>query len=100
MFIAVLDFTTAATDRPDALAQLDAERAEVRAMPGNVAFRIYASRENDDQVTVVHEWEDRASFAAYLGSDAFARSGAVLRPMMTGTPVSRRFEAELVETVA
>lgn|GEM_PF-880128 len=100
MFIAILDFATSATDRPVVLAQLDAERAEVRAMPGNIAFRIYASREDDHQVTVVHEWEDQASFAGYLGSDAFARSGAVIRPLMAGTPVSRRFEAKLVETVA
>ena len=35
MLIAILDFSTAATDRPAALAQLDGERDEVRAMPGN-----------------------------------------------------------------
>jgi hypothetical protein len=27
-------------DRPAALAQLDADRDQVRAMPGNVAFRV------------------------------------------------------------
>lgn len=100
MLIAILDFSTAATDRPAALAQLDGERAEVHAMPGNLAFRIYASREDGTRITVVHEWEDQRSFAAYLGSDSFARSGEVLRPIMTGAPVSRRFQAELLETVA
>jgi quinol monooxygenase YgiN len=100
MFIAILDFTTAAGDRWGALAQLDTERDEVRAMPGNVAFRVYAAREDDSLVTVVHEWEDQESFAGYLGSEAFARSGKALRPIMTGAPVSRRFSAELVETVA
>lgn len=100
MFIAILDFSTAAIDRPAALAQLDGERDEVRAQPGNVAFRIYASREDDERITVLHEWEDQASFAAYLGSSSFARSGEVLRPIMTGAPVSRRFQAELLETVA
>ena len=99
MFIAILDFTTAAGDRPAALAQLDGERAEVRAMPGNIAFRVYAGREDDTQVTVVHEWQDEASFAAYLDSASFARSGEVLRPIMAGAPVSRRFHAELMETV-
>lgn len=100
MFIAILDFRTTATDRPTALAQLDGERDEVRAMPGNVAFRVYASREDDTLVTVVHEWDDQASFAGYLGSEAFARSGKVLRPIMAGAPLSRRFNAELLETVA
>jgi quinol monooxygenase YgiN len=100
MLIAILDFSTTAADRPAALAQLDGERDEIEAMPGNVAFRVYASRQDDTQVTVVHEWEDPASFAGYLDSEAFARSGAVLRPLMTGAPVSRRFSADLLETVA
>ncbi len=100
MFIAIVDFSTAATDRPAALAQLDRERDEVRAMPGNLAYRIYASRYDDTAITLVHEWDDEASFAGYAKSDSFARSGEVLRPMMTAAPVSRRFKAELLETVA
>jgi quinol monooxygenase YgiN len=100
MFIAIVDFSVAGTDRPAALAHLDSEREQVRAMPGNVAFRVYASREDETRVTIVHEWDDAESAAGYLQSDCFARSGEVLRPMMTGSPVSRRFHAELVETVA
>jgi quinol monooxygenase YgiN len=100
VFIAILDFETAADDRARALAQLEGERARVRSMPGNLAFRVYASREDEHTVTVVHEWTDQSSFAGYLASDAFARSNAVLRPLVTGGPVSRRFRAELVEAVA
>jgi quinol monooxygenase YgiN len=100
VLIAILDFRTAATDRPAALAQLDGERDQVRAMPGNLAFRVYASRQDDTGITVVHEWDNQESFTGYLGSASFARSGEVLRPMMTGAAVSRRFRAELVETVA
>jgi quinol monooxygenase YgiN len=100
VFIAILDFSTAATDRPAALAQLDGERDQVRDMPGNLAFRVYASREDETAITVVHEWVDEASFVGYLRSDSFARSGEVLRPVMTGAPVSRRFRVELLETVA
>ena len=100
MFIAILDFSTAAADRPAALAQLDRERGEVRAMPGNLAFRVYARREDDTGVTVVHEWQDEESFAGYLRSESFARSGEVLRPIIAGAPLSRRFRAELLETVA
>lgn len=99
MLIAVLDLHTSATDRSAALAQLDAEREEVRAMPGNLDFRVYAARDNEEDVAVIHEWADEPSFAAYLASDSFARSGAVLRPLMTASPVSRRFQASLLETV-
>ncbi|WP_144127569.1 putative quinol monooxygenase [Catellatospora sichuanensis] len=99
MLIAILDFRTAAADRDAALAQLDRESGQVRAMPGNVAYRIYASRTDESAITVVHEWDDEESFGRYLGSDSFARSGEVLRPMMTAPPVSRRFRAELLETV-
>ena len=100
MFIAILDFATGPVDRARALAQLESERPLVRSMPGHLAFRVYASREDDRTVTVVHEWADQTRFAAYLASDAFARSNAVLRPLVTDGPVSRRFRAELVESVA
>jgi quinol monooxygenase YgiN len=100
MFIAILDFHTAAADRPAALAQLDTERDQIRAMPGNLAFRVYADRDDDTAITVVHEWQDEVSFAPYLSSEAFTRSGAVLRPLMTRAPLSRRFHADLLETVA
>jgi quinol monooxygenase YgiN len=99
MFIAVLDLQTRSADRAAALTQLDGERDEIRAMPGNLDFRVYASRHDDGAVAVVHEWTDEPSFAAYLASDAFARSSAVLRPLMTEPPVSRRFRADLVQTV-
>jgi quinol monooxygenase YgiN len=100
VLIAIVDFNTAATDRPAALAQLDGEREQVRAMPGNLAFRVFASREDDTGITIVHEWDDEASFAGYLRSESFAHAGKVLRPMMTGAPVSRRFNAALLEVVA
>jgi quinol monooxygenase YgiN len=100
MFIAIIDFSTDAADRPAALAQLDRESDQIRAMPGNLAFRVYASRDDQTRVAVIHEWDDEASVARYLASESFTRSGEVLRPMMTGTPNSRRFRAELLETVA
>ncbi len=99
-FIAILDFSTTAADRPAATAQLESEQATVNAMPGCVAFRVFASRECDTEITVLHEWADQASFDRYLTSEAFTRSGERLRPMMTSSPSSRRFRVELVETVA
>jgi len=100
MLIAIVDFSTAPADRPAALAQLEAERPLVRAMPGCNDFRVFASPERDTDITVLHEWEDESSFRAYLESEAFSRSGIVLRPLMSGAPTSRRFHAELAETVA
>ncbi|HEY3671737.1 MAG TPA: antibiotic biosynthesis monooxygenase family protein [Acidimicrobiia bacterium] len=99
-FIAIVDFSTAAADRPTAVAQLEREQTVVGAMPGCVAFRVFTDRRNDTGVTVVHEWIDQASFDDYLTSDAFVRSGEILRPLMTAAPSSRRFQVELVETVA
>ena len=99
MLIALLDLRTSKADRPLALAQLDSEKEEIRAMPGNLDFRVYAARDDEEAVTVIHEWADQPSFAGYLSSGAFTRSGAVLRPLVTSAPVSRRFEAALVETV-
>lgn len=99
MLIAVLDLRTSSADRSAALAQLDSEKDEIRAMPGNLDFRVYAARDDAEAVTVIHEWADESSFAGYLSSDAFGRSGAVLRPLVTAPPVSRRFHADLLETV-
>lgn len=99
MYLAIVDFTTSAADRPAAIARLESEQATVRAMPGCVDLRVFASSERDTDVTILHEWEDATAFEAYTASAAFARSGAVLRPMMTAPPVSRRFRAELVETI-
>lgn len=99
MVIATVDFSTKPTDRAAALAHFDAERDRVRAMPGNRDFRVFASREDQGQITVLHEWDDEASFRGYLASESFAGFGAVVRPLTVGAPVSRRFRAELVETV-
>ena len=99
MLIAVLDLRTSKADRPAALAQLDSEKDEIRAMPGSLDFRVYTARDDEESVVVIHEWADEASFAGYLSSDAFTRSGDVLGPLMTAPPVSRRFRAALLETV-
>jgi len=99
VFIAILDFSTSVDDRAGALAHLDDERPQVLDMQGCVDFRVYASRVNPTDVTVVHEWEHEDAFGAYVATEVFARSGAVLRPLMTTAPVSRRFRADLVETV-
>src|SRR3546814_3697536 len=88
-FIAVLDFSVSASDRSMAVAQLEREGSRIRSMPGCVAFREFPAQDTDTDVTVLDEWTDRAACDGYLASDAFARSGVIMRPLMTAAPVSR-----------
>ena len=67
-------------------------------MPGCIGFRVFPSPEVVTDITVLHEWVDQAAFDAYLRSEAFARSGEVLPPMMIAPPSSRRYRVELIET--
>lgn len=97
-FIAIVDFAVSAADRPLAVDHLERERPSVRAMPGCVEFRVFPSPGTDTEITVLHEWRDQAAFTGYLESEEFARSGEVLRPLMTRPPSSRRFQVRLVET--
>lgn len=99
MLIAHLTFNVAPENRARALDRLVAEAPAVRAMPGCAAFLPFIDPTDDSALGVVHEWETEADFAAYTASEAFRTSGAVLRPMMTAAPVSKRFAAELLEMV-
>lgn len=94
MLIAIVDVCTEADDRPTALAHLAAELPTVRAMPGCLGMRVLTPADDDRRLTVLHEWQDDASFAAYTASDAFARAGARVRPLAVEPPVSRRFHAQ------
>lgn len=99
-FIAIVDISVPARDRPAALSRLTREQSTVRSMPGCIGFRVFASPEVDTGLTVLHEWSDHEAFRSYLASDVFARWGDVLRAMVTAAPSSRRFSVELLETVA
>ncbi|MEY1556489.1 putative quinol monooxygenase [Yoonia sp. R2331] len=97
--IAIVDFHVAPADQPRALEVLSADGATATgAVPGCLAFRVFANHGDATHVGLMHEWDGPDALAAYLGSDHFAKIGSVLRPMMKGPPVSRRFEATLVET--
>lgn len=100
MFIAHVDFDVAPEMRTHALAVLRMEVDEVRALGGCRSFAPYEDPALPGRISVVHEWDDAAAFAAYLASGAFARSNEELRPLMTGAPSSRRFDATLIDEVA
>lgn len=100
MLIAIVEFTVKPDDRPAAMAALLSETSTVRAMPGCIAFRPFADPEHAGTCGLLHEWEREEQFGAYTASPGFAAIGQILRPMMIAPPISRRFRAELLETVA
>lgn len=100
MLIAHLRFPIAPENRQIATEALLASAADVRAMKGCISFHPIHDPSDAGVLGVVHEWESEADFAAYTASDIFLAFGALIRPLMTGIPVSRRFRAELIEVVA
>jgi quinol monooxygenase YgiN len=99
MLIAHVTFAVDQHQRQAALATLVAEAGSVRAMPGCIAFTPFADPIDPQKVGIVHEWETLDQFRAYAQSPGFAATGQVLRPMMVDKPLSRRFEAELIESI-
>ena len=99
MLIAHVTFAVAAAERQSALATLVTEAETVRAMPGCLTFTPFADPIDPQKLRIVHEWETVEQFRAYAQSPGFAATGQVLRPMMVDKPVSRRFEAELIESI-
>lgn len=96
MFIAHLRFPIASRDRQTATDALVAGIETVRAMRGCIAFHPIHDPTDDGVLGVVHEWETEADFEAYTASEVFRAFGALIRPLMTGKPLSRRFRAELI----
>ncbi len=101
MLIAHVTFETAAPTARPALAALIAEIADRPRHARQPRLPAVPCRPGEDTgLGVIHEWVDAASFDTYVASPGFAASGRVLRPLMTAPPVSKRFEARLLETVA
>ena len=100
MFIAHVHFVVAPNDRQAALDTLIAEAPSVRAMSGCRTFLPFLDGTDPCRLGVFHEWETQEEFAVYAASPGFAAASRVLRPMMTEAPVSRRFQADLLATVA
>lgn len=93
MLIAHVEFHVAAVDRDGALALLIDEAAAVRAMPGNLKFQSFANPEQDGVIEILHEWDGKEAFDAYIASELFKSVGQALGPKMTAPPLSKRFTA-------
>ena len=100
MFIAHVTFKTSAADRQMAINTLLDEAQIVRALPGCLHFAPLADPADPCQTALVQEWADEAAFCAYTATSGFAWTGAILRLLMTAPPISRRFAATLLATVA
>lgn len=100
MLIAIVEFEVTKETRASAITQLLTEVPAVRAMAGNLGFGTYADPTNETSVVILHRWKTQENFQNYLASEAFARSGKILRPLMTAPPQSNRYDAKLIETVA
>lgn len=99
MLIAHLRFPIAPESRPTVMSAFMAGIEVVRAMKGCIAFYPFLDPTDDGMFGVVHEWESADDFKAYTASDVFSAFGANVRPLMTGKPVSRRFQANLLEVI-
>ncbi len=97
MLIAHVTFRVAPGDATKALEILTIDAETVRGMAGNLAFLPFADPTDPGLLGVMHEWETAEDFAAYIAAPAFAAIGAGLKPMMVAPPVSRRFDARLIE---
>jgi quinol monooxygenase YgiN len=95
MLIVIVDFAVAPADAALAQTTLEAEAPIVRALWGNLGYCVWADPLQPGSFRLMHEWSDQGNFDAYRASDGFKTVGAVLFPLMTGTPSSRVFDAEL-----
>ncbi|MCY1126125.1 antibiotic biosynthesis monooxygenase [Frigidibacter sp. RF13] len=99
MFIAIVDFQTRPEDQLTALAALAHEAETVRSMKGCRRFRALTVSGQPGSICIQHEWDSAEDFANYVASPSFTESGIALRPLMVGATESRRFTADLLETV-
>lgn len=99
MRLAHLTFAVQPEAQHEALGVLLEEVPVVRKMEGCLAFIPFIDPTTTGGIGVLHEWTSEADFAAYLASPTFAAAGARLRPLMTGEPDSRRFDASLIAVV-
>lgn len=99
MLIAHVTFRVSEENRQLAFDTLKDEIARVRTMEGCVAFVPFLPPNTTEDVCVLHEWQTGTNFDAYTASDSFRAIGGILRPLMVAPPVSKRFDATLIDNV-
>lgn len=91
-----VDFKVREAHQSRALALLDHEIPKLHALPGNILCRILVDPKDESAITLQHQWADLASLDAHRCGPVMAKLGTALRPMMTGAPSTRVYEAELI----
>lgn len=97
MLIAHVTFSVSPENRILAIDALTQEVTAVRTMKGCRAFVPFLDPTNARDVGVLHEWDTAEDFAVYINSDVFKTMGEMLRPIMVSPPISKRFDATLIE---
>ena len=97
MLIAHVKFTISPEDHALATDILLKETKTVRAMSGCTAYTPFIVPDSVSEIGVLHEWKTAEAFEAYLASDSFASIAQALHPLMTEPPVSKRFDAILLD---
>lgn len=98
MLIVTVDFTTLPEDREFALATLRAEAPIVRALKGNLGYKLHLDPDVPGGLRLTHHWTDAPSFAAYRATPGFRSVGEALFPKMVGKPATAVYEATLQMT--
>lgn len=87
MTLVTVEATFSPRTLPGALALLAREAAAVRRMAGCARYAVFRSHEGAD-IAIVQRWHTHDAFNAYRTSEAFARLGAGLKPMMSAPPTT------------
>ncbi len=66
------------------------------AFDGCIQFSLYEDTTDENALLLYEEWETQAHFDAYRNSAHFKDSGAVLFPLMDGSPDSAYFDAKVM----
>lgn len=69
----------------EAISKFEAQSGTVRAMNGCEGYSLYR---NDTAVVIVQKWQNNKYFDAYRESEAFAKLGNALKPLMKKAPVT------------
>lgn len=94
MIYVEVNFAVAATDSATAIDALTNEAPQMKSLSGNLGVRVLADPNAQGTITLLHQWTDLQSLDQYRNGPLFAQIGGILRPMMTGAPSTKVYEAQ------